>query len=692
MYSQQFQEYELETINFVGNNSINEAELYSVILSKESPNWFSQFLNNVSGFGEPPVYFDSSNIPLDITAIKNLYLSKGYFQTEISYSYSFDEEDHTAELTYNIREKSPVKFSSLKLNGLENLPRDLADELNELISFDSASVYSADYVEQTRLKILGYVKDHGYMLSESAKPFVEVDTTKHTAKLKYDFILGKRYRVNELRVKKSGPGKDYVSDELMQEIVGIDSGSFFSNYDIRQAQIRLYRTNLFSSAIVTPIVNDTSGYKVPLNISVDVNSMHELSPELITNNEDNSFNLGLGLGFIRKNFLGSARKFSITTSAAAQDLIEFLGRTSISDTTFLGYADARVSLEQPFLFGKPINTLLESYFTLQKRKNEYNSSILGAKLSLDFELPRYTYFTSLRTYFNWEKAKYIYKRSYIQNNLQTAFSRIYSSGSSVDSLVNYYLQNILVNNEYKTNNTLLGVEVGADHTNNILFPSRGYSIQLKLEDGNSIPYLLSKLSGGKMEEPQYFKIYMNSSFYFPWFYEKTSSFGMRIKIGNIFTYRGDRANISLNQRFYSGGSNSIRGWSSRELVPKDPEIDLTAPSEDLNTILLRGIAPGGFFILESSVELRQRLIGSVGYALFLDVGNTWNSPKDFRYKELAAAFGFGFRFYTEFVPIRIDFGFKGYDPYDQRSLMQRLNDPGGFWNVFQFHLGIGEAF
>jgi len=692
LQAQDFKKYELEKINFTGNDAVSNVELQSVIISQETPNWFSKFLNSFSSFGEPPIYFDSSNIPIDINAIKNLYISKGYFQTEVSYSYTFDTSASAVQLTYSIKENDPVKFRKLTLNGLEKLPAEFAGQMNELVAFDSSAIYSAEYVENTKAKVINFLRDHGYMLAESAKPFVEVDTSANYADVRFDFILGKRYKISEVRVSKTGAGKDFVSDNLMKEIVGIEPGTVYSNYDLRRAQVRLYRTNLFSSALVTTIIADTVNYKVPLSISVDVNKMHELSPELITNNEDNTFNLGLGLAFVRKNFFGDARKFSISTSAAAQNILEFLRSASIEDTTFLGYADARIGMEQPFLFGKPINTSIESYFTLQKRKNEYNSSILGTKLSLDFELPQYTYITSLTTYFNWENAKYIYKRSYIQNNLKTAFTRLYNSQAVVDSLVNYYMNNVLLDNKYQTNNILLGIELGAEHTNNILFPSRGYSLSMIFEDGNSIPYLISKLSGGDFTNPQYLKVFLNSSFYLPVFYEKTSAIGVKFRIGNIFTYRGERANISLNQRFYSGGSNSVRGWSSRELVPKDPEIDITAPNEDFNSVLLRGIAPGGFFMLESSIELRERLFGALGYAIFVDVGNTWNSAKNFRYDELAGAFGFGFRFYTEFIPIRVDFGFKGYDPYDKRSLFSRLNDPGGFWNIFQFHLGIGESF
>jgi outer membrane protein insertion porin family len=420
--------------------------------------------------------------------------------------------------------------------------------------------------------------------------------------------------------------------------------------------------------------------------------MNELSPEIIINNEDNAFNLGLKLGFARKNFLGDARNFTLSSSAAAQNIVQFLQHPALNDTSILGYADARLGFEQPFLFGKPITTKLITYVTLQKRRDEYNASILGTKLTFNFELPKYTFLTSLTAYLNWERAKYLYQDTYIRQNLKISFVReLKSSSNKIDSLVNSFMKNIITDN-YTTNNTIFGVDLNAVKTNSIVFPTKGYTLNLLLEDGNSIPYLISKIGGFRWSSPEYFKVLFTSTYYFPVYHENTSAFGIKFKVGNIFNYKGNKADIPLNQRFYSGGSNSVRGWRSRQLVPRNPVLDVTKPSEDFNAVLLRGISPGGYFLLEGSIETRNRLIGKIGSAVFIDYGNTWNKAKNFRFDQLAVAAGFGFRYYTQFVPLRIDFGFKIYDPFDKRSFVNRLKDHNGFWNVFQFHLGIGEAF
>ncbi|MEW6701147.1 MAG: BamA/TamA family outer membrane protein, partial [Bacteroidota bacterium] len=129
---------------------------------------------------------------------------------------------------------------------------------------------------------------------------------------------------------------------------------------------------------------------------------------------------------------------------------------------------------------------------------------------------------------------------------------------------------------------------------------------------------------------------------------------------------------------------------TRQLTPKKEEFNLSAnpTQEDLEAVLGRGAASGGFFLLEGSLETRNRLFERVGSALFIDYGNTWNGYKEFRLDEVAIAAGFGFRYYSDYLPIRIDFGFRIYDPNDRRSMFKKE-----LWNdVLQFHIGIGEAF
>ncbi|MDZ7766557.1 MAG: POTRA domain-containing protein [Melioribacteraceae bacterium] len=317
LYAQTEKEYELTEIEFAGNEAISSDELKSVIISKESPGWFSKFLNSFTSFGEEPVYFDSLQIVNDIRQLKNYYYDNGYFKASFSSEYGLDTTDNTAVLRYFINENQPAYFRQLEITGIENFAWVAVDEVKEVIQVDTTEIYTADEVSRIRDHIMRLGLDFGHMLISVSTPKIDVDTLENKVDVYMHFDIGDRYRVSEVRVNKTGPGSDEVRDDLLKQIADIEPEDYYSYYNLQRAQVRLYRTNLFSSVLLSGVVSDTNKNYVPIALSADVGLLHELSPELIVNNEDNAFNLGVGLSFSRKNFLGDARKLTLSTSTAA---------------------------------------------------------------------------------------------------------------------------------------------------------------------------------------------------------------------------------------------------------------------------------------------------------------------------------------------------------------------------------------
>lgn len=681
--------YELEQVLFHGNREVSTPVLQTIVSAKESPGWFSQTLQKYTAFGQSPVYFDSLIIPGDVAALRNYYFSNGFFKAQFFTSYSLDTVNMSAILTFHIVEGVQSTINSFTVTGLDELPPEFAEKVNDVCSIDTTAKYSGRLVDEKQGSILTFCRDNGYMLcSTIGNPFVQIDTMKNKVNVLISFSLGNRYKIKDIRVEKTGDGKDLVDDELVKDVADIKDSSYYSLYDLQKAQVRLYRTNLFGSAIITGVSSDTSGNYVPINIITDIGLLHELSPEIIINNEENAFNLGFSLGYTKKNFLGSARKLSLSASTAAQSITQFLMHPELNDTTVYGYADIRGSIEQPFLFGEPINTKLETYLTVQKKEAEYNATIYGTKVNLTFELPRKVYLTSLGTYFNWEYSRYVYSNSYLIDAYATLLERDYDLSSEEAEATAKEFVDAQGSKSIKSTNAILGVDMSINKADDFLFPTSGYNMSLLVEDGNSIPFLISKLFNYPYSATGYLKTVFTAMGYFSLFSSKVNVLAAKFKTGYIFAHRGDISLIPLNQRFYSGGSNSLRGWQARDLVPASTLNLDNLNSEDFEAVLFRGVTPGGFFQLESSVEARLRLLDKIGSAVFVDFGNTWNDYKDFEFKEVAVAIGFGLRYYSDFAPIRIDFGFKFYDPNDRTSFFKKSILP----ETFQLHLGIGEAF
>jgi outer membrane protein assembly factor BamA len=280
--------------------------------------------------------------------------------------------------------------------------------------------------------------------------------------------------------------------------------------------------------------------------------------------------------------------------------------------------------------------------------------VFGSKLTFDFELPSFTFFNFLSTYYNIEQ-------SYEVNRLNKD-----SLSSKITSAI--------------------GAEFGRTTADDILFPTRGYNLSFQIEEANSLPYLAAQIAGREYTGAIFYRILVNSSVYGSFGRVRNNIFGMKFKVGHLQAFYGDYLGIPLNRTFYAGGSNSVRGWRSQdpELIPEGTPRVEGALAEGTTNI------KGGTFLMEGSLEWRNRFVENFGSALFIDYGNTWLGYKRFRFDEVAIGTGFGFRLYTQVAPFRIDFGFKFYNPVSKKYIWDTW-DKRFFYNI-QFHFGIGEAF
>ncbi|MBK8945138.1 MAG: BamA/TamA family outer membrane protein [Ignavibacteriae bacterium] len=690
IFSQSENKIELSSISFEGNDFFSSSELEEIITSKESPNWISQFFSSFSSFGKSATFFDSLNIQNDINILKSLYFANGFFNTKINAEFNIDKNGtEKADLIFLITENKPTNFNKLQISGLEKISPDFLQKINSLITIDSTIQYSDSKVEQNRDAILNYLQDNGYMLAQADQPIVEIDTIyTNSVNVKMNFDVGNRYKINNVTVEKSGPGKNLVSEELIKEIVNINPENYFSYHNLKSAQVRLYRTNLFSSALITGNTVDTNKNYVPIRIVTSVGLLNELAPELIVINdrtESTNFKFGLGLSWINKNFFGDARKLTIGSSISAENITEFLKAGNLADNIY-GLADLRATIEQPFLFGKPINTTLEAFYTLEKKRDEWNASIYGTKLNLSFELPPYIYLTGLSSHFTLQRTEYVFKEKYIQDILFDYYRKRSAPSISDEQIKNKVDSLYTGNGESYGTNAILGVNLVANKTDDLLFPTKGYSLSMLLEDGNSLPYLASKIGSYNFNQSAYYKFVLTSTFYLPILTNYFDAFGTKLRIGNIQSYYGNKKNILFNQRLTAGGSNSIRAWGASDLPVT--QIDLPDnPTQNEIQNIVRNITPGGFFLFEGSFEFREHLSERIGSAIFLDYGNVWQNVSDFRFDYFAVAAGFGFRYYSDFAPFRLDFGFKIYDPNVKTQFYKRR-----LFNILEIQIGIGEAF
>jgi translocation and assembly module TamA len=145
------------------------------------------------------------------------------------------------------------------------------------------------------------------------------------------------------------------------------------------------------------------------------------------------------------------------------------------------------------------------------------------------------------------------------------------------------------------------------------------------------------------------------------------------------------ADLSLppDQRFYAGGSGTVRGYKYQGVGPTfnlPPCNAATAPGtcSPPGTQVVTDIPTGGTTIVAGSLELRQRFGTSLGAATFVDAGKLTGTALSTA-NEVRFGVGAGVRYYTPIGPIRFDLAV----PVDRRKTID---------DSFEVYIGLGQAF
>jgi translocation and assembly module TamA len=202
-----------------------------------------------------------------------------------------------------------------------------------------------------------------------------------------------------------------------------------------------------------------------------------------------------------------------------------------------------------------------------------------------------------------------------------------------------------------TNYTLLQVPLGLqfDSTHNLLDPTHGVRAAVSVTPTESFS-----------ERNATFAIMQASaSTYLDLGAPGRSVLAMRGLVGTV--QAADTFAIPPDQRFYAGGSGTVRGFRFQSIGPQFPD----------------QVPIGGTAIEAASVEFRQRFGATLGAVAFVDAGAIQSRGVPFASTPQVGA-GIGARYYTSFGPLRLDFA------------LPVTHQPGS--DAFEIYIGIGQAF
>lgn len=371
-------------------------------------------------------------------------------------------------------------------------------------------------------------------------------------------------------------GNTRTEADLLEEKLTFSTGDIYSVKELDSTQRNIYDLGLFYIVSLNAELNNPDSNLIPVKVNIE---------------EAPQFNTKLGIGY------GRDEKFR---SSLNQDWLSFLGGARQlnfkAKYSSLEPYNLRLSLLQPdFIWER--TTLTATGFLQKQKEPSFTIDRLGIQLGLYrpflFNISgsvKYTFENNnldLMSISKIAKENFDFRKLYNKSSIEIGFERITSTP--------------------------------------IFNPYYGSSVSIALH-----------YSGLGLGSKYHF---FRPTFDFRKYKDLTNwlIFAFKIKIGSIFSYDNDGI-IPFEERFYSGGSSSIRGWGRFELGPSD--------------ILNKPI--GGKSLLELNAEFRYPIYSIVSGVVFLDFGNVWKNELTYKFDDLRYSSGWGLRVDTPIGPIRLD--------------------------------------
>lgn len=677
----------------------------------DTTKWINRTLRKM---GDAPVILDSTLTDASITQIEKFAQNKGYFNASVNSSVTTKKQKAT--VTYNLKAYDPYILNHYNISIEQpELKRIASDSSRALIKPGmqfNVNLLDAERTRITnRMRRIGYYnfeKDYLNYIADSTKQSRKIDLTlelRDYVRNANDSILERIFRQYTIRevIIHTGfePGKHMADDN---KIDTIRHGNYFISYgnkrDLRVEtlinncyivpgelynDIMVERTySAMNSLGPVKYVNITFAEIIPGSLDCFI-VITPAKPKSFSVEGEGTFSAGdwgiaSNIGFTHRNIFKGAETFSIQ------------GRTAYEwrdvGNTFEASGEAKLNFPNllvPFTsddFKKNTrgNTEFNMVYNYQNRPLEYTRMIggLGMKYtwsrryspfrhSLDIFDLSYVYLPWLSDEFREEFIndgsilKYSYEDHFI---MRTGYSASYSNYNPGRPLRNYYT-----------------ARYGIETAGNLLYGA-SYLFKLKPADDGSFKIFNIRYS-------QYVKF--DGDIAYHQIFDENNRFVYHASFGIGIPY-GNASSLPFEKRYYSGGANSVRGWSVRTLGPGTYRrsgnlIDFNNQSGDIK--------------LDLNIELRSKLFWLLEGALFLDGGNIWTIREyesqpggafkfNSFYKQIALAYGIGLRFDFSFFVFRIDYGIKLYDPALERR--DRWRNKPTWKDDMAFHFAIGYPF
>lgn len=643
----------------------------------------------VQKVGVAPVVYDPDMVDSSIENIANHLEYLGYYGSKVTGTVAVRKK--RVKVTYDVELGRRYVIDGISYRLPEG---ELAEEF--LKDTASVTIHKGDYLSEAALeaesarssKVLrnkgffGFSKNYYFFeadtLANPGMASLEMAVNEYTRnETENDAVPLRRFRINDVTVTRSKSLK--INPKVIMDLNTIIPGNVYSETDVSNTYTRLSALRVFNSVniemtkVYTNLVDcnisltqsKLQGFKLNLEASSNSSGLFGVSPQLSYYHK-NIFRNGEWLNL---SFMGNFQfKFNDDVSST-----EFGVSAGISFPKFLG-------LPYRLFKGPSIpRTDVNISYNYQSRP-EYTRNIISTSYGYNgslrgrFFYQFYPLQLNIVRLFNLDPA--FYKNISDDPFMRNAYQDHFDLGAGT---MLYYTTNSDVNPKTSFFYTRFQLDIAG----NVL--SAFKPLMKRDESGAGIiwgtpysQYVRAEVQVGKT-----------------WRFGRKDgqAIATRFLAGAGYAY-GNSTALPFEKHFYSGGANSLRGWSARSvgpgLAPKDSTFIIPNQTGDMK--------------LEANVEYRFNMFWKIAGALFVDAGNVWtlrddvgpDSSRSSRIdiadfgQSIAMNWGAGIRLDLDFLLLRVDFGMRIHDP----ARSQKWLTPRQWFerNGYALHFGVGYPF
>lgn len=670
-------------------------------------------------WGESLVYFDSTASQNSVVNLTNYLISKGWFNGQSDYRVKYFRK--RAYVTYPVTTKQPYQIDSVYI--------DIADSRVDSLVAKRTKKYLAkgDQYDQSKLtkerdQIETYLKNNGYFNFTKQYIQYQVDTTlgDHKTAINLSILLPANEqthpyyeldsvvfitdasihnRVGNDRIIEDYNGVSYryfepkYSKKVLNRRIFLKPGYLYSKEKTLSTQRELANMDIFKFVNIS---YDTTGGEFIANVFTSPLPKYQFSSE--TGLSITTYGLPgpfISASVKKRNIFKKLGIFEIDGRIGVEGVAAASDQDQVYSNIESG-ANMRLTFPQFFLpFSEETKLKLKLFdpktqiklgITYNKRP-EFQRTILNATNSYAWKISTTKQFT-----FNLIDLNLV-RTPFISDEYLARLKELDSLGNN---LINSF-EDALVSSfslTYTSANNYYGQEEGV-----------GRYFGATIEPGGTFNSILTSTSFINEDTLQLYS-YVRSHFDFRQVTPKgrKGKLAYKFKVGAAIPY-GENGVLPYEKYFFGGGSTSNRAWKPRRLGPG------AYNHIDENGEVSYQFEQQGEILIETSLEYRQKIIGILQGAAFLDAGNIWtlkDEPTrpgsqfkaDTFLRQIALGGGVGLRFDFSFLIIRFDAAAKLVDPARPLGSRFILND--GFFDApfnnrkrtepIVFHFAIGYPF